>query len=269
MTLILIKNDMKITYLTVAFSLLLIFSVHRINAQDNQKGRTLVVFINNYNYQTLPKIEGPAREADIIRNSLSRYSVDDFSEKENMTKTEMENFLKIELQDLIKSSDVKSLLIWYTGHGRYISGNGYWIPVDARMNDEMTFLDISTVRTVLQGYEGLAHALVVNDASECGPAFYRATRTAIKEISCDNPELADLTSYQVFSSAGFEPAADDSKFAQAFAYALTQNAEPCISIDSIVKSVSLSMAENKSQRIIFGRIAGLTDEGGTFSLKLK
>ena len=260
---------MKITNLTFFLCLVLMLSAYRLNAQDNPVGKTLVVFIDNYNYQTLPKIEGPAREAYIIRNSLSGYVIDYFLEKENMTKSEMENFINTELRDLIKYCQIKSLLIWYAGHGRYISGNGYWIPVDAGMDDEMTFLDITSVRTVLQGYEGLTHALVVNDASECGPAFYRATRTAIKEISCDNPELADLTSYQVFSSAGFEPAADDSKFAQAFAYALTQNAEPCISIDSIVKSVSLSMAENKSQRIIFGRIAGLTDEGGTFSLKLK
>ena len=73
-----------------------------------------------------------------------------------------------------------------------------------------------------------------------------------------------MKSSQVFSSAGYESAADESQFTKTFANVLANNPGECISIERIVQQVSSSMLNNNQQRPQFGKIAGLEDEDGTF-----
>ena len=87
----------------------------------------------------------------------------------------MEKFFNIELRDLVKKNQVKSLLVWYAGHGKFINDVGYWIPVDAKRDDEFTYFNINALKAGLQGYtDVVVHTLVVSDACESGPGFYSA-----------------------------------------------------------------------------------------------
>ena len=57
---------------------------------------------------------------------------------------------------------------------------------------------------------------------------------------------------------------DNSQFTQTFANTLINNKNACIPIESVVKSVTAAVDNNKQQKPLFGRIAGLQDENGTF-----
>jgi hypothetical protein len=182
-----------------------------------------------------------------------------------MTKNEMEKFFSIELRDLIKANQVKSLLIWYAGHGKFINDVGYWIPVDAQREDEFTYFNLNTLRGCMESYLSyLTHDLVVTDACESGPSFYQAMRSDLKKRSCDDWQATQFKSSQVFSSAGYELAVDDSQFTKTFATTLQNNPNACIPIEDIVAKVATAVGTNNQQKPKFGKITGLKDEDGTF-----
>jgi len=237
-------------------------------AANNPMGRTWVVFIENSSYETFASLDGPIKDVSTMQRALANYQINNIIHKKDMTKAEMERYFNIELRDQVKKNQVKSLMVYYAGHGKYINDVGYWIPVDAKRDDEFTYFNINSLKAGLQGYSDVVvHTLVVSDACESGPGFYSASRTANDSPTCDNRQVAGAKSAQVFSSAGeaYELASDNSKFTATFANTLMNNKNACIPIESIVKSVTAAVAsDNKGQKPKFGRIQGLEDMLGTF-----
>jgi tetratricopeptide (TPR) repeat protein len=232
---------------------------------NNPMGRTWVVFIENSSYETFASLDGPIKDVSTIQRALANYDIHNYIHKKDMTKAEMEKYFNIELRDLVKKNQVKSLLIWYAGHGKFINDIGYWIPVDAKRDDEFTYFNINTLKAGLQGYtDVVTHTLVISDACESGPGFYTAMRSANDDPKCDNTIVAGAKSAQVFSSAGYELAVDNSKFTATFANTLMNNKNACIPIETIVKSVTAAVATDNGQKPKFGKIQGLEDMNGTF-----
>jgi tetratricopeptide (TPR) repeat protein len=236
-------------------------------SSTNPMGRTWVVFIENSSYETFASLDGPIKDISTMRRALANYDIHNTIYKKDMTKAEMERFFNIELRDLVKKNQVKSLMVYYAGHGKYINEVGYWIPVDAKRDDEFTYFNINGLKAGLQGYSDVVvHTLVVSDACESGPGFYSASRSANEAPRCDNALVAGAKSAQVFSSAGeaYELASDNSKFAATFANTLMNNKNACIPIETVVKSVTAAVASAKGQKPKFGKIQGLEDMNGTF-----
>jgi tetratricopeptide (TPR) repeat protein len=236
-------------------------------AATNPMGRTWVVFIENSSYETFASLDGPIKDISTVRRALANYDIHNYIHKKDMTKAEMERFFNIELRDQVKKNQVKSLLVWYAGHGKFINDVGYWIPVDAKRDDEFTYFNINGLKAGLQGYSDVVvHTLVVSDACESGPGFYSASRSANEAPTCDNAQVAGAKSAQVFSSAGegYELASDNSKFTATFANTLMNNKNACIPIETIVKSVTAAVATASGQKPKFGKIQGLEDMNGTF-----
>ena len=233
-------------------------------AENNPMGKTWVVFVENSSYKDLAALDGPIKDASTIQRALANYQISNVIHKVDMTKAEMERYFNIELRDLLKTNQVKSLLVWYAGHGKFINDVGYWIPVDAKRDDEFTYFNINSLKAGMQSYANLTHTLVVSDACESGPGFYQQMRSSKDEPTCDNVQALALQSAQVFSSAGYELAVDNSQFTRTFANTLINNKNACIPIETIVKYVSAAVANNNQQKPEFGKIAGLQDENGTF-----
>lgn len=234
-------------------------------AESNPMGKTWVVFIENSNYATFASLDGPVKDINLMKRALVNYQIHNIIHKKDLGKAEMERFFSIELRDLIRSSQVKSLLVWYAGHGKFVNDVGYWIPVDASRDDEFTYFNINTLRAAMEPYVNiLTHTLVVTDACESGPSFYTAMRSTPEARSCDDWQATQYKSSQVFSSAGRELASDDSQFTRTFANTLENNPNACIPIEDIVSSVTIAVTNDDKQKPKFGKIAGLKDENGTF-----
>ena len=232
---------------------------------NNPMGRTWVIFIENSNYETFPSLDGPSKDVTLMRSALSNYDVNKIIHKKDLSKKELEKFFSIELRDLVRANRVNALLIWYAGHGKFINETGYWIPIDAKRDDEFTYFNINALRASLQSYANyVVHTLVVTDACESGPTFYQAMREIPKQRNCNDWEATRLKSSQVLSSAGYELAVDNSQFTKTFANTLHNNPNACIPIESIVNKVVIAVQKNNQQKPKFGKIAGLVDENGTF-----
>jgi tetratricopeptide (TPR) repeat protein len=239
-------------------------------SEDNPMGKTWVVFIENSKYEVFASLEGPVKDISLMKASFAKYQIHNIITKQNMTKEELEKFFSIELRDLLRSNRVNSLLIWYAGHGKFVNETGYWIPVDAQRDDEFTYYNINALKAAMQSYSSsLTHTLVVTDACESGPTFYQAMRSIPSDRSCDNWKDTRSKSSQVFSSAGYELAVDNSQFTRTFANSLANNPNACIPIENIVSQVTIAVIKNNQQRPQFGKIAGLEDENGTFFFILK
>ncbi len=234
-------------------------------AETNPMGKTWVVFIENSSYSKFTPLEGPGKDVNLMNVAFAKYQIHKIIHKQNMTKSDMEKFFSIELRDLVRTNQVKSLLIWYSGHGKFINEVGYWIPVDAELDNEFSYFNINTLKGSMETYMSyLTHTLVVTDACESGPSFYQAMRSDPKIRSCDDWQATQFKSSQVFSSAGYELAVDDSQFTRTFASALSNNPNACIPIEEVVMKVATAVGDNNKQKPKFGKITGLRDEDGTF-----
>jgi tetratricopeptide (TPR) repeat protein len=236
-----------------------------IYAADSPMGKTWVVFLENSDYQSFASLDGPVKDISLMKTALANYEVHNIIVKKDLTKTQMDRFFSIELRDMVKNNHVNSLVIWYAGHGKFQNETGYWIPIDADRNDEFSYFNINNLKAGMQVYAAdLTHTLVITDACESGPSFYQAMRSDIVVRSCDDDKAIKFKSSQVFSSAGYELATDNSQFTKTFANSLINNSDVCIPIESIVLNVGESVTKDNQQKPQFGKIAGLEDENGTF-----
>lgn len=234
-------------------------------ATENPMGKTWVVFIENSEYSTFASLSGPTKDITMMKSALSNYNINNVIHKRNMTKNQMEKFFSIELRDLVIKNRVSSIIVWYAGHGKFINSTGYWIPVDGKTDDEFTYFNITALKASMNSYSSvITHTLVITDACESGPSFYQAMRSDIIERDCADWKATKFKSSQVFSSAGYELASDNSQFTKTFANSLIHNPNSCIPIESIVKSVKSAVVKNNQQAPQFGKIDGLADENGTF-----
>jgi tetratricopeptide (TPR) repeat protein len=234
-------------------------------SEDNPMGKTWVIFIENSNYETFASLDGPIKDIRLMKSALANYEIHNILHFKNLTKRKMEKFFSIELRDLIKDNHVNSLVIWYSGHGKFQNETGYWIPIDADRTDEFSYFNINNLKASMQIYSNyITHTLVITDACESGPSFYQAMRAAPNIRDCSDEKASKFKSSQVFSSAGYELATDNSQFTKTFANSLINNSSRCIPIESIVLKVSDAVEKVNSQKPQFGNIVGLKDENGTF-----
>lgn len=260
------------------------FRLNRANASinaNNPMGRTWVVFIENSSYESFASLDGPVKDVNLMQDAFANYDIHKIIVKQNLTKMDMEKFFSIDLRDLIRINQVNSLLIWYAGHGKLVNDVGYWIPVDATRDNEMSYYNIANLRAAMEPYmKYLTHTLVVTDACESGPSFYTAMRSTAVSRSCDDVDATRMKSSQVFSSAEEQLASDDSQFTRTFASTLNANPNSCIPIEDIVNKVTLAVTNNANssedssgkeiqQKPKFGKITGMEDENGTFFFILK
>jgi|GEM_PF-157153 len=234
-------------------------------ADNNPMGKTWVVFIENSEYESFASLDGPVKDIRLMKSALSNYQVHNIIHKQNMTKAQMDRFFSIELRDLVKRNRVNSLVIWYAGHGKFLNEVGYWIPVDADRTDEFSYFNINNLKASMQVYASdITHTLVITDACESGPSFYQAMRAEPEIKSCADESATKFKSSQVFSSAGYELASDNSQFTKTFANSLINDSEQCVPIEAIVLKVTDAVVNEKQQKPQFGKIAGFADENGTF-----
>ncbi len=230
----------------------------------NPMGKTWMVFIENSNYEFFSSLDGPQKDLELVRNTFLQYRFDNILVKKNMTLTDMEKFFRIELRDEVKQNEVNSIVIWYAGHGRFLNETGYWIPINAKKDDEFSYYPIPYLKGNLSGYgKSLQHILIVSDACESGPAFAVIDEKFVP-VKCDNSEALKNLSAQVFSSTTNEKASDNSLFCESFTNALKNNNQSCISINDVVNDVTGIVQKNQKQRCKFGRIQGFDNNSGSF-----
>ncbi len=238
--------------------------VNEDSSTSNKMGRTWVVIIDNSNYSLFPKLPTENSDVEEIKSTLSKYQIEHFVAKKDLTKQQIEKFFSIELRDLVQNNRVKSLMIWYSGQAQLINENGYWMPIDATVGDEFSYYSVNSLRSSLEAYLDLKHVLVISDAADIGQLFSASTAEKSIAMDCEKGEQAQTKSAQVFTISSTEMAAENKLFTQSFTNILNNNQSNCISIELLSEKVNNMLNQNKKASAKLGRIKGITEEKGSF-----
>ena len=168
--------------------------------------------------------------------------------------------------------DDDSLLIFYAGHGHLddVTGQGAWIPVDGKLDDDTTWIFSSKVKTYLRAMHA-RHVLLISDSCFSGE-FFRGGG-GVPEIADDYVRRAFAKrSRQALTSGSLEPVADNgfqghSIFSSFLLRELRENAHPYLLASELYQRVKGGVAANTQQQPLFGILAETGGEvGGEFVL---
>lgn len=145
------------------------------HANPATKGGVWLVQIENSGYRNLPAVS--TADAAKMQKAFASYQIQRTISKKNLTKEQMERFFNVELRDLVRTSKVSTILLWYSGHGRTAGGKAYWIPIDGKKDDIYSFYNYGALKAQMQNYsESVTNTVVVSDAASGEASFFDLTR---------------------------------------------------------------------------------------------
>lgn len=180
--------------------------------------------IGNNKYRELPNLETAVNDAKSVAGILENEYGFDVNLMLDATRADiviaLDNYRK-------KLGEHDNLLIYYAGHGilDYSSERGYWLPVDASPDTQVSWVSNATVTDTLKAMSA-KHVMLVIDSCFSG-TLTRAVSTTLR-----NPDYLRKMSKKrarvALASGGLEPVADGggaghSVFAKAFIDALENN----------------------------------------------
>jgi formylglycine-generating enzyme required for sulfatase activity len=166
-----------------------------------------------------------------------------------------------------------SLLIFYAGHGQLddLTGAGSWVPVDASRDDASTWIENSSIKTLLRAMKA-RHVLLVSDSCFAGD-FFRGHRGALPQITDEYVRKAfGMVSRQAITSGGVEPVSDDgaeghSVFTYFLLKGLKEATSPYLLPSDLWQRIKGGVAANARQNPQLGILQDTNAEiGGEFVL---
>ena len=164
-----------------------------------------------------------------------------------------------------------NFLIFYAGHGYLdVKGDeGYWLPIDAKMDNEINWISNSYIATVLKAVAA-NHVLIVSDSCYSGKLVRGGEE---KQVSLKNlsyyKNITSKRSRCVISSGGLEPVVDNggedghSIFASSFINALKEN-KGIMDTNTLFTEVRHMVMLNSSQTPEFADLRNAGHMGGEF-----
>ncbi|GAB4403445.1 MAG: hypothetical protein OHK0039_02640 [Bacteroidia bacterium] len=225
------------------------------------KNYILLIGINNYTEWT--PLHNAVKDCQDLSETLTTYYQ---FERENIITlfnedATRENILETldRLQKTLTEHD--NLLIYYAGHGYYDQSaeQGFWIPVNARLNRTPDFIRNSTIHDYLRAIDS-RHTLLIADACYAGSLFAQ-----------DRGNLSeDARSRWAFTSGNIEKVWDgqpgqNSPFARSLIRYLKTYNKPKLYADELIDSVGPMVQRLTAQNPQGSPLRLAGDNGGVFT----
>ncbi len=159
-----------------------------------------------------------------------------------------------------------NLIVYYSGHGHYDDeiDEGFWIPVDARKEDESSYISNANIVKRINSLD-TQHTLLIVDSCFSGSLVVRK-RNAVPDER--------FKSRRILASGRHETVSDgqegqNSPFAAGLLTYLRQNTSPKLDTTSLIKYVKDYVYGKAKQHPVDGRIQNSEDQGGEFVFHLK
>lgn len=212
-------------------------------------GKYFALVVGNDSYAAYPELHSAADDAKAIADVLqARYGYK-VTLLTNANRFEMLSALN-DMREQLGSND--NLLVYYAGHGEIDSGSqGYWLPVDAKLNTPNSWISNRAISDILTTMEA-RHVLVMADSCYSGTM----TRSSLATFGGGMPASAwgDWVKTMVagrsrtaLTSGGVQPVADSSVkgghsvFAAALLSVLKDNNE-LLTGQHLFREIAASMA---------------------------
>ena len=227
-------------------------------------GRYHALVIGNNDYDHLPNLKTAVNDATKVASVLeNNYG---FSVKllKNASRSNIVSALSAFRKTISRDNN---FLLYYAGHGHLdeAANEGYWLPVDAELDDPSNWLQNDTIVAQLRAMEA-KHVMVVADSCFSG------TITRGINIEQRTPEwlrkIVKKKARIALTSGGLEPVSDfgggsHSSFAKVFISLLEENTD-VLDASQLFSQLRPKVMVNSTQTPEFGKIHLAGDDGGDF-----
>ncbi len=235
---------------------------------DLDYGAYHALVIGNDAYRHLPKLKTAGNDAKAVAALLERSYGFAVTLLRNATRADILHQMNRLRSELTESDN---LLIYYAGHGTLDrqSDTGYWLPVDADLDNDVNWIANATLTRHLRAMFA-RHVLVIADSCFSGTLF----RAADTELSMPKArdawlrKMLEKRSRTAITSGGLEPVVDSGRnghsvFANALQQALEENTG-VLEDQALFRLISrpVALEANQTPRVADIRQAG--HEGGAF-----
>lgn len=248
--------------------------IGRIHQSPNfvRQGKRFIFAIGINQYQYCNTLYNAVKDAkDVVEILTSKYQFekstvttlyDTEATRRNIYKC-LDNFI-----EKITSDD--TLLIYYSGHGKYIETHdeGFWIPVEGQSDDTSSFISNSDIVTRVRAIKAF-HIVVISDSCFSGSLF-----GVQRKMSTGLQKQESIASRWLFSSGRNTPVSDgkpgkNSPFADNLLYHLKANQEPILPLTDLSRFTINAVANNSEQLPRCEPMKDVKHRGGEFMFHLK
>ncbi len=222
-------------------------------------------------YKDWPHLSNALKDArDVKQTLIQKYNFDDDYVyelyNEDVTKENIRNEL-IKIKNELRPID--NLLIYYAGHGFYDKefDDGYWVPVDARMQFETDYLSNLRLLKYLQKLSS-RHTLLVADACFSGSLFVEEQNMSFQPNNDSIPSRWGLSSGNMETVADGAPG-ENSPFAKSFIQCLNENKREGLPVSELIYYVKFHVKNSTEQTPIGRPLKMKENKGGEFILYKK
>jgi hypothetical protein len=244
--------------------------------KESKEGKDYLLVMAINNYKSWTKLNNPINDATAIKDVLQTkygfqaeniytlYDLDCTSSAVDSTFTK--------LIETLEKND--RLIVFFAGHGYYkkIYNEGYWIPVDGKLNEPSTYISNSTIKKYMQ-YLPTHHTLFISDACFSGSYYVSESRGAKLDRHLEMVSIP--RSRWIFTSGRMEEVADTyedtnhSPFAWYILNYLKNPGVEAFTISDMANTVTKSVVYNADQTPIAKPLQNSGDEGGEFVFIVK
>lgn len=230
------------------------------------KNYLLTIGIDKYReWQPLSNAVKDAKDfADVLKRQYQFESEDVFTLfNEQATETNIYQAFR-DMKRRLQPLD--NLIVYYSGHGHYDDefDEGYWIPVNARPNDESNFISNANIVKRINALN-TQHTLLIVDSCFSGSLVVRK-RNAIPDERFKSRRILASGRHETVSD-GKE--GENSPFSAGLLTYLRKNTSPKLDASSLIKFVKDFVFTQAQQHPVDGRIQNSADEGGEFVFYLR
>lgn len=149
------------------FAILLFTTATICHAEEIKLGKFHALIIGNNNYKgefgVWHNLNTPGENAESLAEVLrDKFGFDNIELVRNASKKELIYSFE-NLRGKLQKND--SVLVYYAGHAKKIGSNVYWIPVDAKGEDNGTYVNTKQIRDLIAELSSAAaHIFLISDA---------------------------------------------------------------------------------------------------------
>lgn len=232
---------------------------------DASKAKNFLLVVGINNYEHWPHLNNAVKDANDMAGTLMGLYNFDFS---NVTVLRDEQATRSNIYKTLRNyiaqvAPADNLVIYFSGHGHFdeLLNEGYWIPFEARLNEEGDYLPNSSILKIIESINS-QHTFLVADACFSGSLFGEQKRGYAENVE-------KYKSRWGLASGRLETVSDgaqgtNSPFANQVLKYLKENTKDKITVSELIQAVKLGVAEFADQTPIGNPLKVTGDEGGEF-----
>jgi uncharacterized caspase-like protein len=226
--------------------------------------KRVALVIGMSNYQQVPRLTNPARDADAMTALFKKAGFDVVDSRRDLTIANLRRAIR-EFSDISRDADIA--VVYYAGHGIEVDGINYLVPADARLLSDFDVEDETiALDRVLKALDPVKRLrLIILDACRDNPFAKTmkrsvASRSIGRGLAQIEPATSDtLVAYAAKAGAvASDGDGDNSPFAMALVKYIT---EPGLDLrlafgrvrDDVMKSTA-----NRQEPFVYGSLGGQT-----------